>query len=170
MWEWISHSNNIFRWLVKPHGSFTIRPQDRTYLRIIFLILDSGAFVTAGKLCELILLVTDGRQVSGSHPIYIIFEMMPQITVRILFSYLDQFAGSILIIKSYLGTGTDSHASACTFWTYFFLCLEYGSFRSRYSAHFSGLLGPEHRGYVNYQRWGADIDRIFSTESFYSGD
>ncbi|PAV19971.1 hypothetical protein PNOK_0490500 [Pyrrhoderma noxium] len=67
-------------WLVKPHGSFTIRPQDRTYLRIIFLILDSGAFVTAGKLCELILLVTDGRQVSGSHPIYIIFEMMPQIT------------------------------------------------------------------------------------------
>lgn len=69
------------RWLVRP-TQYVSKGFDRRYLRIILLVIESGAVITAGKLSEFILFKLDPPTPTGNHPMYIVFDMMPQITVR----------------------------------------------------------------------------------------
>ncbi|KAH8116298.1 hypothetical protein DFH11DRAFT_1828069 [Phellopilus nigrolimitatus] len=69
-------------WLLRPTKG--LRNSDGRYIRIVLLVIESGAVIAAAKLCEFVLFRLDPPTPPGQHPMYIVFEMMPQITVRIM--------------------------------------------------------------------------------------
>ena len=69
----------------KPPSSTTISPS-RRYRTIVLLIIESGAVIAAAKIVEFVLFKTAPLATFGNHTLYIVFDMMPQITVRLLLS------------------------------------------------------------------------------------
>ncbi|KAH8110286.1 hypothetical protein DFH11DRAFT_798201 [Phellopilus nigrolimitatus] len=53
---------------------------DHRYRIIVLLVIESGAIVAAAKITEFVLFKTAPGTAAGDHPLYIVFDMMPQIT------------------------------------------------------------------------------------------
>ncbi|KAI5117637.1 hypothetical protein M0805_008444 [Coniferiporia weirii] len=53
---------------------------DSRYRTIVLLLIESGAVIAAAKITEFVLFKQSPGTANGNHPLYVIFEMMPQIT------------------------------------------------------------------------------------------
>lgn len=73
-----------FRWLSRDIGNVGLVSSKVRYRVIILLIIESGLFITASKLIEFTLFqLAPDDGIGGLNAMYIPFDCMPQITVRL---------------------------------------------------------------------------------------